>query len=167
MNHPSAKVLIVGGPGGRQGDFLNAISQVKIRSSAPSRSGEGVIPMHFGRVELGADLDMQFFGAERDRVSEIIEAISPGIVGGIILVDSADLEDPHFTSEALDLINHHGLPAIVVRTDPMVPTDGIESLLSLHAGSVGDCVDMDREAVKEIVVSLLQAAVAVAEGSAA
>lgn len=167
MSEPSAKVLIIGGPGGRQGDFLNTISQVKIKSSAPARSGEGVIPMHFGRVQVGPDLDMQLFGADRDRVGEVIEAISPGIVGGIVLVDSTDTNDPHFTSEALDLMSQHGVPAVVVRTDPDVPSEGIERVLSLPAGSVGDCIGMEKEAVKQAVVSVLEAAVAMAEGSAA
>lgn len=166
MMELSAKVLIVGGPSGKQGDFLNTISQVKIKSSAPSRSGDGVIPMHFGRVQLGPDLDLQLFGADRDRISEVIEAISPGVVGSIVLVDSADAGDPHLTAEALDQINHVGLPAVVVRTDD-VAAEGLEQVLSLPPGSISDCTQMDREDVKQVVLRLLESALQVVEGSAA
>lgn len=164
MAMPSAKVLVLGGPGGAQGDFVAAISEVKVRSSTRSPKGEGFVPMDFGRLKLEDDLDLQVFGVERDRVEAILDSISPGIVGAIVLVDRRDLDDPHYSVTALEELSDKGIPALIATTDD---TEA-EALERLTNGNISISLNMiDRTSAKSAIVTLLESVLESVEGSAA
>lgn len=164
----TTKLLVVGPPEGPQGRFVSAISEVKVRSSARTATGEGTVPMDFGRVRIGVDLDLQLFGFDRDRVSVVADAVAPGIVGAVLLVGGEDTSDPHFASNALDELASRGVPVVLA-------IDGGESELAAVKNALNASSDMpvipyanlDRDTVKSIVVAALGAAVSKAEGSAA
>ena len=163
----TAKVLVLGPPDGAQGAFVGTISQVKVRSSART-SGDGVIPMHFGRVRIEADLDLQIFGAERDQAAPVLDAISSGLVGAIILCDSNDIQDPHYAATALDELAQRGIPSVVVATGEEPDTEMVGRALNLSGNTPVIAHGLiDRDAVKSSIVSVLETALQLAEGSAA
>ena len=162
----TAKVLVLGPPDGAQGAFVGTISQVKVRSSART-AGDGVIPMHFGRVKIEADLDLQIFGAERDQAVPVLDAISSGLVGAIILCDGDDVQDPHYAASALDELNQRGIPSLVVATGDEPDAQKVGNALNLSESSVVVHGLIDREAVKASLVSVLETALQAAQGSAA
>lgn len=163
----AAKVLVVGPPDGPQGQFVSAISEVKVRSSARTASGEGTVPMDFGRVRLGIDLDLQLFGFDRDRVPIVADAVAPGVVGAVVIVGEDDKKDPHFASSALDELAARGIPAILaidIKEDPVA----IRRALSASASTpIVPYTKLNKASVKSVVVAVLEAAVQAAEGSAA
>lgn len=161
------KILILGPPDGPQSKFVNEIAQIKVKSSARAASDNGFIPMQFGRVKLGDDADLQLFGAERDQTRSVVETISEGLVGAILLTDEYDLQDPHFASDALDELTERRIPTIVGRTSEKVTDSEIEQTLSIPAGSVQSCTDLDRPDIKAMLVAVLEAAVRAADGTQA
>lgn len=164
----TVKVLVLGGPDGEQGRFVTSVSKIKVKSSTAAPSGEGTIPMHFGRVRLGIDLDLQIFGAERDQVSQVVDAIRPGLAGVILLFDENDAKDPHFAAQALDELSQLGLKVLVVSTVESSDHNAAHRVLNLPMGSpVLTCAEIDREMVKASLLSLLEAVLQDAQGSAA
>lgn len=157
------KVLILGPPDGAQAKFVNEIAQIKVKSSARATTDNGFIPMQFGRVRLGDDADLQLFGAERDQALPVIETISEGLVGAILLTDEHDLQDPHFASDALDRLSERGIPTIVGRTSENTSEVELETTLSIPAGSVQSCTELSREDIKSMLVAVLEAALRAAE----
>lgn len=161
------KILILGPPDGPQAKFVSEIAQIKVKSSARASSGNGFIPMQFGRVKLDNDADLQLFGAERDQTLSVIETISEGLVGAILLTDEYDLQDPHFASDALDELIGRRIPTIVGLTSKGITERDIEQGLGIPAGSVQSCIDLSREDIKLMLVAVLEAALRAAEGSTA
>lgn len=162
----SAKVLVIGSPAGLQGRFVGAISQVKVRSSARTTSGEDFVPMDFGRIKIDDQLDLQIFGVERDRVGVIVDAIAPGIVGALLLAEPADTSDPHFSSQALDELSEKGIFTVIARTSAEIDPTGLAGALSLNGNDLVDCVNLDRESAKNALVKLFEAVLEAAESAA-
>lgn len=164
----SAKILVIGPPDGPQGQFVSSISEVKVRSSARTTSGDATVPMDFGRVRLAIDLDLQLFGFDRDRVSVVSEAVAPGVFGAVLLVGKQDEDDPHFAASALDELAGRGIP-VVLAIDGLGsdPARVIKALNNSAKTPAIHYTTLDKETVKTILVSVLEAAKSAAEGSAA
>lgn len=163
----TAKMLVVGPPDGDQGALVSAISEVKVRSSARNPSGESFVPMDFGRVKISIDLDLQLFGFERDQVGVVTDAISPGIVGALLLIERQDLTDPHYAVQALIDLAERGIVTLIAVPADLHPGDVVEHLQVPPDVVVAPLPQVDRVSVKSLIVSLLEAAMAAAEGSAA
>lgn len=165
----TAKILVLGPPEGPQGQFVSAVSEVKVRSSTrTTASGEGTVPMDFGRVRLGIDLDLQLFGFDRDRAGIVADAVAPGVLGAVILVSREDVEDPHFASTALDELSVRAIPSIVAIDDHLTEPAKVSEALRLSPGApVATYATLDKETVKTILVQVLEAAMLISEGSAA
>lgn len=163
-----AKLLIVGSPGGSQSKFVSAISEVKVRSSSKTPRGDSeFVPMDFGRVSVDEDLDLQMFGVERDQVGVIADAIAPGIVGAVVLIDKTEAADPHFSAQALDELSHRGIVHIIAGTTG-VNKQSLQMSLDLPSNSeVVSCKPADRESVKTTIIKVLEAALEAAESDAA
>lgn len=162
----SAKVLVIGSPAGLQGRFVGAISEVKVRSSARTPSGEDFVPMDFGRIRIDEELDLQIFGVERDRVGVIADAIAPGIVGALLLAEHADTSDPHFSAQALDELGEKGIFTVIARTSEEIDPRSLEAALSLNGDAIVDCINIDRESAKSTLVALFQAVLEAADAVA-
>lgn len=163
----TAKLLVVGPPDGPQGQVVASISEVKVRSSARTASGEGTVPMDFGRVRISADLDLQLFGFERDRIGAVAEAVAPGVVGAILIAEDNDRHDPHYASAALDELATRGIPTVIALDGRSSDPGPVQAVLGAGDIPVIPYFTLDRATVKSMVVSALEAAVAAAEGSAA
>ena len=151
----TVKLLVIGGPGENHSRFVGAISEVRVRSSTrTSTSTEGTVPMDFGRLHIDDSLDLQIFGVERDQVSSIVDAISPGIIGAIVIADPADVVDPHYTVEALEELRRRRIDCVVtsINADP----DRLQQALNLNGDPVVLVKEISRATAKEALLSLLQ-----------
>src|SRR5918999_323702 len=110
----SAKLLVPGPPQGDQAAIVAAISEVKIQSSARKPTGSGFVPMDFGRLKVGGNLDLQLFGFDRDQVKVVGEAIAPGIVGALAVVNATDMLDPSAALASLAALDSIGATTVVV-----------------------------------------------------
>lgn len=164
----TAKLLVLGPPDGAQGAFVSAVSEVKVRSSArtPTATGEGYVPMDFGRVRIALDLDLQLFGFERDQVGVVADAITPGIVGAVLLVDESDAEDPHYAAGALEQLAERGIPAIIGATGSTLDPIKMPDLLEAPDIRGVSLSEMDRGSVKQAILTVLEVALAAEESAA-
>jgi signal recognition particle receptor subunit beta len=165
---PAAKILVIGPPEGPQSQFVSSICEVKVRSSARTTSGEDTVPMDFGRVRIGIDLDLQLFGFDRDRIGLVADAVAPGIVGAVVLSAQQDEEDPFYTLAALDELASRGITAVVAVDALATRSPKLsEELGGAARTQVVPYATLDKETVKSILLGVLEAAVLASEGSAA
>lgn len=167
MIDATAKVLILGPPEGSQGLFVSEIGQMKIRSTTRNPSSEEVIPMHFGKVRLAEGLDLQLFATERDRGRAVIDALSPGLLGSILLVDWKDVGDPHFVAETLDLLAQAGISCVVACDPSVKDAEALELALGLKPSSTIRLSSWDKDQIKNVLITLLESVIGGAQGSAA
>lgn len=159
MTETRPKVLVLGGPAGLHLDFVSSISRVRIRASTKTLRAGGVLPMCFGNIELSPGLNLQLYGADRDRVEEAAAALGDGLIGAVVLVDDADLEDPHYTVQVLEEVGARHLPAILGYAGSVAGPERIGRAFGARAEWVVTDGRMDREAIKSTLVSLFETAV--------
>lgn len=165
---PAAKILVIGPPDGPQGQFVLSISEVKVRSSARTTSGEDTVPMDFGRVRIGVDLDLQLFGFDRESIGLVADAVAPGIVGAVVLAGQDDEQDPYYTLAALDELSARGIPAVIALDALAAGSPKLSVELGTDKGlQVVPYRTLDKETVKALLLGLLEIAVLASEGSAA
>lgn len=164
----SAKLLILGPPDGPHGAFVSSVSEVKIRSSArtPTGSAVGFVPMDFGRVRIAIDLDLQLFGFERDQAGTVSDAVAPGIVGAILLIDEQDGVDPHYAARALDELSQRGIVTVIGITGAGIDSRNLLETLGAPDAKVVPVLDTERQTVKEAIVTVLEAALESEESAA-
>lgn len=163
----TAKVLVAGAPGGPQGRFVSAISEVKVRSSGRNPRAQGTVPMDFGRVKIAPDIDLQLFGLEREQVGVVADAVYPGVVGAVLLVDPKDEAGLSKTAQAINELSEREIPTVIATPDGTLSPAGLKRLGDHGKTPVVSCPTMERESVKKVLVALLEAAIEEATGSAA
>ena len=153
----SAKLLVPGPPQGDQAAIVAAISEVKIQSSARNPTGAGFVPMDFGRLKVGGDLDLQLFGFDRDQVQIVGEAVAPGIVGALAVVSANDMLDPSAALASLADLDSIGAPTVVVGPSDFEPTLLADKMLVAES-EVFQYDTIDRKVVKAMVLKVLEVA---------
>ena len=152
-----AKILVLGPPDGDQGRFVGMLSRVKIRSSASTRTGDGVLPMSFGRVPLEPDLDLQLYSADRENAGQVAQALAAGLVGAVLTIDRKDLSDPHYLHVALDELHSAGITTVVVTTAANADLEEVRASLDLPSTTqVLACPQIDHDGVKQVLIALLE-----------
>jgi signal recognition particle receptor subunit beta len=153
----SAKLLVPGPPQGDQAAIVAAISEVKIQSSARNPTGTGFVPMDFGRLKVGGDLDLQLFGFDRDQVQVVGEAVAPGIVGALAVVNANDMLDPSAALASLAELESIDATNIVVGPADFEPSLLADKMMVAESGVFQYDV-IDRKVVKSMVLKLLEVA---------
>ena len=153
----SPKLLVPGPPDGDQAEIVGAVSEVKIQSSARNPSGTAFVPMDFGRLKVGEDLDLQLFGFDRDQVEVVAEAVAPGIVGAIAVLSATDMLNPKSALAALEALDSIGATTVVVG-----PSDFESTLLAdkmmVAESHVFQYATIDRKVVKAMILKVLEVA---------
>ena len=133
----------------------------KGKSYNGKRKSETTVAMDFGRITVDEGLVLYLFGTPgQEQFDFMWDLLSEGILGYIIVVDSADVESLGHTREMLEFFAPLDVPFVVAanKQDLKGALDALEikKRLNLNDGvQVFPCVALERESVKGILLMLL------------
>ncbi|MBU7013190.1 MAG: ATP/GTP-binding protein [Theionarchaea archaeon] len=164
------KILITGTYNAGKTQFIQSISEiepVKTEKRIVSHSGnekektETTVAMDFGRITIDDEIALHLFGTPgQDRFDFMWEILSEGILGYVVLVDSSDSESLEQTRRILKFFECVNAPFVVAANKQDVEgaadLDTIRDKLSLPEDvPLIPCVALERESVKQVLLSLL------------
>jgi signal recognition particle receptor subunit beta len=121
--------------------------------------------MDFGRITLREDLVLYLFGTPgQDRFWFLWDELATGSLGAVVLADTRRLED---CFAAVDYFERRSIPFVVgvncFEDAARYPADAVRQALDLDPGvPVVLCDARDRESVKEVLIGVVQHAMAYA-----
>lgn len=149
------KVLVGGPDDGSAQAVMSAIAEVKIPSSVRDPNTARRVTMELGRVRVGDEFDVQVYGCERSDVHIAYEAVLPGVLGAIVLVNAHDVLKPGDALTALDELAENESPVVVA-----APADFEAGLLATELGiepaQLFQYSSIDRNSVKQMLVRLIE-----------
>ncbi|MGQ9600427.1 MAG: GTP-binding protein [Anaerolineae bacterium] len=165
----TVKMVITGPFNAGKTEFIRSVSEIevvsterKITDMSSRVKKETTVAMDFGRITVDNDLVLYLFGTPgQKRFDFMWEILSEGMLGFIVLVDSARPETFREARQILDVFRTYADTPYVVAANKQDladawPVEDLRIALKIHPKiKVLPCVATDKESVKKVLLELL------------